>query len=280
MEAADIECPPDDSRLEMYDGDDAFGESDQMLRRRIGRADAPAQRLAPVSEQSQGFRARFVVNSEAQERAEREERCRSWAFTGIFMCVVLGLVLFHRAALSLMPEPVKVVPTLAQTSQDRFDYLNLSSWRDFEMRGTQCVRPSDSEASVWARVGEACENGACLNITTLLRTLESAAARDGEAYSTMGATRRGAPTPCAYALKDGATVRSYLVPRIVRESARLDRYELEIRWGRVINVTVATKTRVEHLAWPGGEKSIERADGIDAAQWAVAMFILGDGDAD
>jgi hypothetical protein len=220
-------------------------------------------------------RSRFLTTSLAQERADREESCMAWVFVMIFFSFVMLLVVARHYVIKMRPEPPPPQP-VARSRHETFEYVAYASWSDYETNRRECVQPSLAESEVWTRTGEACSGGLCLNITAMLRTLEIAAKKGGEAYSSMGfCARRETPIPCACAF--GVPVRSYLAPKLEPASSVWRRYYLEISWSRAINVTVASIMRLEHLKWPEGRVDTENVTGVDAAQWAVALYILNGG---
>lgn len=225
----------------------------------------------------EGTSSHFASASEESERIDRSERCLYIAITCFLFCGVLGMVAVHKLILDWQGGPSQE-PSPATQDRDRFIYLNHSTWSGYEHARSACLSPSDDEAAVWASVGEICAKGACLDIGELMRALKTRAERDGEAYSTMGYTERGASLPCAYAWRDeNGTVRSYLGPKLSERRGRLYEVKVEIEFlgGHVATLVVPQTALVEHRAHPTGEKMETIVNGTEVVRWALAEFILG-----
>lgn len=190
------------------------------------------------------------------------------------LCAVCAAVAAHRAILSWAGDaPAEA----ALPHKDRFIFTNRSNWTEYERGRSACARPSDAEVAVWASTGVACARGDCLEIAYLLRIMRALAARDGEAYSTMGRTARNAPLPCACAFRDDdGRVEAYLDPREKSRSGDMfvARVEIEVFGGTSARLEVPETATIEHRAWPSGAKVEVVATGTESARWSAAWFVM------
>lgn len=247
------------------------GEPEQEIRRRAIR-----RTLTPPNPIARTSRARFEPRETGYERADREEKWYAWAVSIGLICVLLLVVLAHRYVLSFRTPPAP--PASTPASRDRFVYRDYSriAWDEYLANHTRCVHPSASELEVWRSSGEVCD-GTCLRVDDVLAALRRRATAIGEAYSSMGRAKRGAPVPCALATRDErGNVTVYLAPRIVETSGRAYRAAIEVPFfsGGLRFATAHRIATVEHIEWPSGERVRARVEGVEAAQWSVALFLL------
>lgn len=282
-ELAKIESTP--ATMESgYGGDEESGPAHQVLvfdepddsppavRRRDARARSPLPPPPPPSPEPRSRDHRALHAS--WDRVDREERWLSTIVTAALLCGVLLLVLAHRFVLGLRPSP----PVPKPTTIDAFLYRDYAevSWEEYRANGTRCAQPSEDELAVWIESGEAC-SGTCLRIADVMNRLTREASVAGEAYSSMGRASRGAPVPCAMALREeSGNVTAYLTPRAVEQSGSSFVATVEMPFFREesIEVPVRRVVVIEHAAWPSGARQRCKKEGDEAAQMAAALFVL------
>lgn len=208
------------------------------------------------------------------DRVDREERCYSTIVAIALICGIALIVFAHRFVLSFRPPAPPQLPS----SLDRFVYLDYARvpWATYLANRTRCAQPTREELEVWRASGEVCD-GTCLRVGDVLDALARRAAVVGEAYSSMGRAARGAPVPCALATKDdGGNVTAYLAPRLASTSGRAYRAAIEVPFfgGELREAPAHQVAIVEHVEWPSGERVRVRTEGIAAAQWSAALFVL------